>query len=76
MNYLQEKLPVATQTTMEDLVPQTASGGRNVRTSMSMSGLPPLLQQQMKSKNVSNSRPDTTSKLYKRRFSLYLLFLK
>ena len=63
MNYLPEKVPVATQTTLEDLLPQTASGGRNVKTSMSISSLPPLLQQQVKSKSSSTSRPDTTGKL-------------
>ena len=58
MNYLQEKVPVATQTTVEDFVPQTANSGRNVKTSMSMTNLPPL-QQQMKLKSSSSSRPDT-----------------
>ena len=72
MNYLQEKVPVATQTFLEEIAPQTASGGRNIKTAMSMSALPPLIQQQMKSKSTPTSRPDTTGMLFMQNIIFYL----
>ena len=54
LSYLKEKVAVGTQTSFEELEPS-----RNIKTAMSISSLPPLVQQQLKSKSLTTSRPET-----------------